>query len=244
MNHSLRKSRSKLRSEFLKRILYLGGFKIIRDHWVYVKSLSPSSIVLDIGANTGSFSKSIINMFNSKCYAVEPNKILLVNHDSKLTILNAAITITDGPVKFFISENPEASSLDQDFQNLWKTDTMQVVEGLSFKTLLNKFQLSKSAIEILKIDIEGAELDLLDNLRENQLKQINQITVEFHHRLNPSLHDRTKFIIKKLMNAGYTIIADAISPSEILFLKAHQYRFTLYQKLLLKLYRKLSYNAF
>ncbi len=236
---------SKFRGNVLKNILYLSGFKIIRDHWIYTRELSSNSVVIDLGANTGTFSDILINDFQSKCFAVEPNLTLFNNlNNNKLTKVNAAVTKNDGPVEFFISENHEASSINNNFQTLWSVAEKQTIDGISWESLLTKLSLNSSNIEVLKMDVEGAELDIIDTLNGNNTKNVRQVTIEFHHHLNPGLHDRTRQSIKKLLSLGYTGIANSISPTEVLFLKESNYRFTLFQKVMLAMYKQLRFSPY
>lgn len=245
MSFKILLSRSKLRSTVLKNILHLTGFKIIRDHWVYTKKLNNNSVIIDLGANTGMFSEMMINKFKSQCFAVEPNKELFerINNRS-LTKLNLAITKKDGPVEFYISENHEASSLINNFQTLWKTEEKQTAEGICLNTLLQRLNFANTKIDVLKMDIEGAELDIIESLNYKNSKNIQQITVEFHYWIHPESLVRTKQSINKLLSLGYSAIANTISPSEILFFKKKYFQFNSYQRVLFYLYNKLSFKLY
>lgn len=236
---------SQLRGRILKKILYLSGFKIIREHWLYTKELKSDSVIIDLGANTGTFSQVITTNYNSKCFAIEPNiKLFNSINDSRLTKLNYAVTKNDGLIDFYISENHEASSLQNNFQDLWKVTGKHTVEGISLISLLQKLGLDKFKVDVLKMDVEGAELDIIDSFDEQNSKNIKQVTIEFHHKLNPNLHERTKQAIKKLLSLGFVGISNTISPTEILFLRDEDFDFNSYQHLLLKIYKKLSFSAY
>lgn len=236
---------SRFRSRILKKILYLCGFKIIREHWVYTKELKSGSVIIDLGANTGTFSKEIIKQYSSKCFAIEPNiKLFNSINDRMLTKLNFAVTKNDGPIDFYISENHEASSLNNNFQHLWKVTEKQTVEGISLSSLLKRLSLQNSHIDVLKIDVEGAELDIIESFDEENTKEIQQITIEFHHHLSPLLLERTKQSIKKLLALGYMGVSNTISPTEVLFLKYKYFKFNVFQKVLLIIYKKLSFQTF
>ena len=223
----------------------MAGFRIIRDHWVYTKALNSDSIVIDLGANTGMFSEMIIKKFNSRCFAVEPNKELFEKiSEKKLTKLNFAVTKKDGPIEFYISENHEASSLINNFQNLWEIAEKQTVEGISLYNLLQKLKLVDARIDVLKMDIEGAELDIIEALNYKNSKNIQQITIEFHYWINPESAQRAKQSIKKLLSLDYSAIANTISPSEILFFKKKYLQFNFYQLLLFFIYNKLSFKLY
>jgi FkbM family methyltransferase len=65
-------------------------------------------------------------------------------------------------------------------------------------------------IELLKIDIEGAEYEVIDDLVGSEL-EVNQILVEFHHRFKGVGRERTARAVNQLKKAGYRIFS--ISPS-------------------------------
>jgi FkbM family methyltransferase len=71
-------------------------------------------------------------------------------------------------------------------------------------------QLGHRCIEMIKIDIEGAEYAVIDDLLRSELKA-HQILVEFHHRFKGVGHDRTAQAVQSLRRAGYRIFA--ISPN-------------------------------
>ena len=61
-------------------------------------------------------------------------------------------------------------------------------------------------IDLLKIDIEGAEYDVIDHILGNKLR-VRQVLVEFHHNILPSI-PRSKSIsyILKMVRAGYKLL--------------------------------------
>jgi FkbM family methyltransferase len=167
------------------------------------------SLVIDLGANKGAFSKEMNRLFRCKCYCIEPNPELyeqLLN--DKLNAFNYAITAANGPVEFYISTNPEASSLINNFENVWGLDKKITVEGISFQNLLRQLNIDTQIIEILKIDIEGAEIALIEGFTDDDVKNIRQITIEFHDWLNKDLHIKTVAAIKKLVSLGFTAYTD------------------------------------
>lgn len=208
----LRKYYRKLRVQrikFLQSVFKKASIQKLRDHWVVVKDLNKDSLVIDLGANQGAFSKEIKQLYQCKCYAIEPNPELhkqLV--EDKLNAFNYAITSKNGPIEFYISSNPEASSLINNFEDLWGLDKKVTVEGINFQTLLQQLNIDAQIIELLKIDIEGAEIELINSLGYNDVKNIKQITIEFHDWLNKDLHNKTVAAIKKLVSLGFTAYSD------------------------------------
>ena len=144
-------------------------------------------------------------VYNVSCFAVEPNFDLfqkLSLDDSRK--FHGAISKVKGPVNFYINDNLEASSLTKDQAARWGESKLVQVEGISWKKLIERFGLQKQIIDVLKIDIEGAELELIDSMDEDDLNKITQITIEFHDWLNKDLHSLTVKMIKKLVLNGFS----------------------------------------
>ena len=92
---------------------------------------------------------------------------------------------------------------------------------LEFKTLLEVMQINQhDHLDLLKIDIEGAEYEVLDQII-NQSISINQIVVEFHPHLIISGRRKTFEILDLLKRHGYLCFAISNSYLEYSFLKKH-----------------------
>lgn len=234
-----------LRKLFLKVSLYSAGFKQIRGHWVYVKGLQEGSLLLDFGANEGLFSSEMKNGYGCSCHLFEPNKALLGNSEfPRERIHNVALTATDGPIDFFISENPEASSISGNFQDVWTNTVTTQVEGWTFRSLVDRLGFRGKRLEIVKVDVEGAEIGFIESLTAEDLKDVVQITVEFHDWLNKDLHQPTVAVIRKLVSLGFAAYADAKSHTdvvEMLFVNKRLVRFGFFQQLPLFFFERFKY---
>jgi FkbM family methyltransferase len=67
-------------------------------------------------------------------------------------------------------------------------------------------QLGHQQIDLLKLDIEGAEYGIIDDLIANGDK-INQILIEFHHRLldDADSYKQTKYALDRLNDSGFKV---------------------------------------
>lgn len=72
-------------------------------------------------------------------------------------------------------------------------------------------------IDILKMDIEGAEYDVIEDIISSSIF-INQILIEFHERFFKDGITKTKNAIKQLKNAGFEIFAVSDTFHEISFI--------------------------
>jgi hypothetical protein len=79
-------------------------------------------------------------------------------------------------------------------------------------------KLDHDRIDLLKIDIEGAEYEVLDALLASDIKP-TQLLVEFHHRFPGIGIEKTADLSKRLGDAGYKIFAISDIGREVSFLR-------------------------
>jgi FkbM family methyltransferase len=78
-------------------------------------------------------------------------------------------------------------------------------------------RLGHERLDLLKMDIEGAEYEVLDSLLESAVKPV-QLLVEFHHRFPGIGPGRTADMIERLRAAGYRLFAIAETGRELSFI--------------------------
>lgn len=149
----------------------------IRGHSL-VPILSANSIVIDAGAHRGEFSGEVYRKYGAKCILIEANPTLSQQLKPPCTgeLIQAALGASDGVVSFYFRENPEAGSIEQE-ENNNHTDQVSV-PLVSLDRILSDRGIE--CLDLLKLDIEGAEFEVIENLSPKSLKNIAQITVEFH----------------------------------------------------------------
>lgn len=193
----------KLALNYLERMCCFTSY---RGHSFWDIPINNNSVVVDLGANRCDFSSEIKKKFHCSVFPVEPNFHLEPN--DRLLIKNVdrvVITDCESEFDFTISENPEASSLYSDIANLFGTSKIIKVKGMSFNQYL-EFKDIKDSISLLKVDIEGGEIDLLSKISPKELELIDQMTVEFHSFLNPSLEQDVVAIINKIRKLGFLVV--------------------------------------
>ena len=160
----------------------------VRGHHIWPAPLTKDSVVVDAGAHRGEFSAEIIRRFGCQCHLVEANPKLvetLIVAGAK-SITPAALDAHDGRGMLHVSGNPEATGLF----DAGSATTSVEVETISLATLMQRLGIAK--VDILKLDIEGAEFDLIASTPDQILQRINQITVEFHD-FKPAFRGRGLF---------------------------------------------------
>jgi len=78
--------------------------------------------------------------------------------------------------------------------------------------------LGHNTIDILKMDIEGAEYEVIEDII-NSAVPVSQLLIEFHHRFANIGTGKTRKAISRLNEAGYRIFNVSASGEEISFIK-------------------------
>lgn len=174
----------------------------------------PGDIVIDCGANIGKYT----NMFASlgaEVFAFEPDPNAFsvlqksTNKKSNVHIYQKAVGVKEDKLRLYFHKenknNPieysQGSSL-LDYKGNVDKDNFVDVEVINLGSFINS--LSKP-VKIIKIDIEGAEVDLLNNLiSRNVIQNIPYVFVETHDNKIPELREGMnkirKIIIENNLN--------------------------------------------
>jgi FkbM family methyltransferase len=173
----------------------------IDDHTVHPRYLSAQSQVLDLGANYGRFAQAITTRFGCRCTAVEPSPepFTAIAESSLISKVQAAAAAKPGMVPFHIAMDSVASSLFPSTPNP-VVDIIDV-QALSLPELFDR--VGARPLDLLKIDIEGAEIELLNTFPASILQQIRQITVEFHDHNGMTPASEVQSTLARLHKVGF-----------------------------------------
>jgi FkbM family methyltransferase len=174
--------------------------------WLKAGNEHGRPLVVDLGVNAGEFSREIMRRYpNTRVVAVEANPDLAFasRHSANLRCYNYAIASENGPVTFGIDRvNSTASSLDLTSDH---SETV-TVEGVKFSELLQRAEIDGEVIDMLKIDIEGSELELFERTADRVLSNVRQISVEFHAFINPDHEPRIAKILRRMTSLNFVCI--------------------------------------
>ena len=173
----------------------------IEWHTLQPRALGPNSVVLDLGANRGRFSQKVINRFGSRCYAVEASTPIYaaLKDTERIRNFHYAIMGHNGQVAMFTDDNELASTTRQGKASQEPND---IVESIR----LDDFVASQGIvrIDLLKMDIEGAEVEVFDSLSDEFLRGIGQLSVEFHDFCGLASEADVARIVARLEGLGFT----------------------------------------
>ena len=178
-----------------------------------IKELTNYSVCIDCGANIGLVSY-IFYTFGAKVYAFEPNpdafdklKNLSTSH-LNIYPYKSAVGLNDGFSRLFLHNDSAedklkystGSSMVKSKPNINDLNFIQI-KTINLVKFINKFK----NIDILKIDIEGFEVELIPFLvKSNILDKVKYIFVETHNDKWPELDNKTKKMIKICSMSKYS----------------------------------------
>lgn len=233
-------ARKNLREIILVFLLKMLGFREILTHWIYEKTLNDSSWIIDLGANLGHFTTEILNRGKYNIIQVEANPILYNKLSKEHLKYNVAISNYNGSCKFYISANNEASSIFSDFQNHWPANESKEVQCITISSFLA--QLDVGVFDLIKVDIEGAEIQLIEDFCKNETKLVKQISFEFHHNLNRNLKNKTFNAIDCLRANDYVLFSSKLNLEEAVFVKRSYLKFSTFELFVLRLFNIVAFR--
>lgn len=204
-------------------------YKVIDETWnenvyrLHEYQFKENAVFLDIGANIGSVSLYVDN-FNKvrdednkiKVYSIEPepNNLLLLKENIKnnptenITVINNAIWHEQKTV--LITNKGGNSSIVNE-----TSDESAEVLAITIQDFIDLYGIDE--IDAVKIDIEGAEFDLIINTPSETLAKIRYLTLEF----DKSFDGRFGMMVEKLSKQfGLEILG---SPERGGYIYGHRY---------------------
>lgn len=193
--------------------------------WFSPEGLGDDSIVYSLGVGDEvDFDLSLIRDYRLEVHAFDPtpSSIQMLEHrrlPAKFHFHPWAVAAEDGTLSFYPRLKKDGTRSDVMFTMVAEEATKDAaieVPAYSLKSIAEK--LGHARIDLLKMDIEGAEYDVLEGLLAAPV-QPRQLLVEFHHRFADKNLQRTYDIIGRLRGHGYRIFAISEIGREISFVK-------------------------
>ena len=167
--------------------------------------LGESATVVDVGAHIGVFSvmaSSIIG--EGKVYAIEPSRknfdLLIeqvrINDDKKIIPFNIALSNKKSKMKLYSGKHSARGSLLRD-----EGGSYEEVDTMTLKDFFRKEKIHKC--ELLKMDIEGAEYDVLYSTPRSVFDKIDNLFMEIHKIEGESRKELIEFLEKQGFKTRY-----------------------------------------
>jgi FkbM family methyltransferase len=141
------------------------------------------SLFVDIGANVGAYEVHFASNFGH-VLAVEPGlealgflrQNLLLNGIRNVTVVDKAVSRKPGPIRLYHHKSLVNWSLE------YESDEFSEVNSTSLDELLRPYP----GVDIIKIDVEGAELDVIRS-GESVLGKVGRVIIEVRNNAEPAL---------------------------------------------------------
>jgi FkbM family methyltransferase len=193
-----------------------GGFYLAQN------SIDKSSIVYSIGIGEDiSFDQGIMDRYGCKVFAFDPTPKSVVWVKENVTTQNfvfspIGVAKEKGSRKFYLpTNNNHVSGSIHDIKTINNSNSI----NLRFDSLSNIMKDNNHLkLDLLKMDIEGAEYEVIDHIQKNNI-DIKQVLVEFHPHFEKDGKKKTKKAIEKLEKMGYRCFGLSNSLLEYSFIK-------------------------
>jgi len=173
--------------------------------------IDAQSIVYSLGVGEDiDLDKQLIEQFGVLIHAFDPTPNSIEWLKAKDISANFdfhpyGISILDGELKLYPRVNRRGRKSKVMYTLIDSGGTDEDSISINVKQLPTVMaELGHSSIDLLKMDIEGAEFDVLDQVIDSNI-EIGQILVEFHHRFAGIGKARMVQMLKRMDSAGYKI---------------------------------------
>ena len=193
--------------------------------WFSPDALADNGIVYSLGVGDEiNFDLALIEKYGVEVFAFDPtpNSVDMLDTTrlpAKFHFHPWAITAKDGTLEFYPRLRKDGTKSDVMFTMIPEEETKDdVIEVPAYCLSTIVETLGHTRIDLLKMDIEGAEYEVLDGLLDSPVLP-TQLLVEFHHRFVDNGLDRTYRLIERLRGVGYGIFAISEIGREVSFLR-------------------------
>ena len=191
------------------------------DWSISTKDLLPGGIVYSIGVGDDiDFDLALIRQYGVEVHAFDPTPASVAwleekQPSPKFHFHPWAVTGVDGSITLYPRARRDGTASDIMYTMVPEAGSLKdgvKVPAFSIPTLMNR--LGHDHVDLLKIDIEGAEYEVLDTLIASAIRP-EQILVEFHHRFPSIDKSMTADTVARLRMIGYSVFAVSATGREI-----------------------------
>jgi FkbM family methyltransferase len=192
------------------------------DWSFYPDLLNEKSVIYSFGVGDDiSFDLALINLFDVQVFAFDPTPksidwVTSQNLTKQFIFYPVGLADFDGKAKFNPPKNPKHISATMNTRPETK-DQSYKVEVKTLKTIME--ELGHRHIDLVKMDIEGTEYQIIDDLQSKNLRP-GQLLIGFHHRFKNIGAKKTVKAVQQLRKMDYLVFNVSITGEEISFIRA------------------------
>ncbi|HOW43047.1 MAG TPA: FkbM family methyltransferase [Candidatus Omnitrophota bacterium] len=220
----------------ISKTLVLLGKREMEHRYILQKILKPGMTVMDIGANLGYYVMMEAGLVGptGMVYAIEPSpgnfsileKNIALNKAANVQAFNLAISNKVGEAEFFLSELSNLNTFHPGSANSAVKSKNRTNRSITVKTEdIRTFIVDKRSIDLIRMDIEGHEVEVFENIAEAVVKDgfSAMILFETHiSKYNDASHNMRKQL-QRLFALGYKPVYCASSDEKTTVLRSMGY---------------------
>lgn len=188
--------------------------------WLRSDWLTHASVVYSAGVGTDiSFDVAVIERFGCSVFGFDPTPVSVkwaraTELPSGFHFIPLGLADYDGIASFALRSNPKWTSYEMNISTVGAFDIAQL-QVRRVTSLMR--ELGHKRVDVLKLDIEGAELAVILDVIAAGL-EIPQLLVEFHHRRGDRQSlSANQAVVDAVLNAGYRTFACSPGGRELSF---------------------------
>jgi FkbM family methyltransferase len=186
--------------------------------WVDTTRLGKAPLLIDCGLGEDiSFPLAFLQAFGGKVIGVEPNPRSLKYCEERIRgdmrVIPKAFWSESGKnLEFFLPraqqdlpKGADGVSGSLDGSHEYAGGSRLEVETTSLAEILQ--QCARAQCDVLKMDIEGAEYGVLEQLcRSGEIRNASQVLIEFHHKVTGHSLEDTRRAVEQLQRSGFQLV--------------------------------------
>jgi FkbM family methyltransferase len=193
-------------------------------NYAVLPDIPRNACVVDVGVGDDpDFAPELARVFGARCLLVDPTRkhsdVLQswCDREPNFEYLWAALGATSGRLQFFESRRDVSGSLLATHRNIASGDVDAY--DVPVVTIDDLVEHVGGRIDVLKMDIEGAEFEVIDHASSGALRHVGQLLVEFHDITVPEFtrRDRER-AIQRLRDNGFDAVE--YNGRDVLFVKS------------------------
>lgn len=209
-----------------KNVVYMGEKSTNTGWYIYPRCFREKPLVV-YGVGCGediSWDMGMVDKYGAKVYLFDPTPkslryvrpIQARYGDEKMVLTEEGMSNAEGSLTFTLPKEKSFVSMRQVEDGIMNTGGGEItVRVNTLKNWMNKFD--HDYLDVLKIDIEGSEYDVLEQLIEEKWFPFTQLLVEFHQRFLFDKSRHTK-VLHELKSNGI-ILFKVVHNQEFHFIK-------------------------
>lgn len=177
------------------------------DNQLLIKdlALSADSLVMDVGGFDGDWTAAVREQFDSNVYVYEPMPTALgklhsrFDADQKVTICPVGLAASSRSEELSL-QGPGSSVISQDSRNSSRGDNAPLkTVAIQLQDTAEAFaELGDANVDLFKINIEGAEFEVLQRMLEFGLQNRCSVLMIQYHEFAPDAHKLRREINREL----------------------------------------------